>query len=107
MQASLTLSLASIFTSVDCREWVRNPCRQRLEPHRGIDHASTKLLVKGNIATSLREFDKNRQGANVSRQLVPTFAADALCLRPSHAQAQDRSVHCPNLGGCARYGNAP
>jgi hypothetical protein len=39
-----------------------------------------------------------------ARRDVP---ADALRLRGLHAQARDRSVHCPNLGGCARCGNAP
>ena len=55
------------FASLDDSDWNRN---------RGVYHASAKLLVKCNSATSVREFEKNRQGAKVSiavGQLVPAF----------------------------------
>jgi hypothetical protein len=41
--------------------------------------------------------------SSTARRGVP---ADSLRLRCPHAQPRDRSVHCPNLGGCARDGTS-
>jgi hypothetical protein len=50
--------------------------RLRLESLGGVDHSTAKLLVKPNIATSVRELEKDRQRAKVSlmvRQAEPAF----------------------------------
>ena len=43
----------------------------------------------------------------VVQQPRPDIPSDTLRLCGPHAQARDKSLHCPTLGGCARYGIAP
>jgi hypothetical protein len=51
-------------------------CGGRLKSFGGFDHSRTKSLVKADIATSVRELEKDRQGAKVSvavGQAEPAF----------------------------------
>ena len=58
-------------------------------------------VSRSEVGVVLRQPCGNSSSA--ARRDVP---ADAVFLPDPHAQVRDRSMHCPNLGDCARYNNA-